>query len=603
MDREPLTLRLWPGILFGALIVFSRFVLPLVWPDGVIVGVLGSILCGLAVMIWWAFFSRAPRAERWGGLALMFGALVATWALADVSIATGAMGMLVVLLAVPALGLFVPIAAVVSQGRPAATRRVSIAVATLLACGMWTLVRTDGMTSTALGSEVSWRWTPTSEERLLADAAAAPLPVSTAPAAPAPSPAEPIANAPVPVAAGEGTVVPPIPAAPAVVAAAWPGFRGAARDSVIRGVRIDTDWSATAPAALWRRPIGPGWSSFAVNGDLFYTQEQRGDEEIVAAYRVATGEPVWAHRDRVRFWESNGGAGPRATPTLGPDRLYAFGATGILNALDLASGAVIWSRDVAADSGVRVPDWGFSSSPLLSENLVIVAAAGKLMAYDRATGSPRWSGPDGGAGYSSPHAITIDGVPQVLLLTGPSATSVALVDGARLWQHPIPSSAMAATIVQPAVTAEGDILISDGQMGGMQRISVSRGPGGWTATERWTSNRLKPYFNDFVVHEGHAYGFDGTILACIDLADGNRKWKGGRYGNGQLMLLADQNLLLVTTEEGELALVSATPGEFKELARVPGIEGKTWNHPALAGNILLVRNGEQMAAFRLATGR
>ncbi len=602
MDRDSRTLRLWPGIVFAALIVLSRFALPLVWPDGVMFAMMGSVLFGLFVMIWWAFFSRAPRAERWGGLALMVAALVVTWALADVSISTGAMGMLVVLFALPTLGVFLTTAAVASRGRTAAARRMSIALAIVIACGMWTLVRTEGMTSTALGSDLRWRWTRTSEERLLADVTVAPLPVAAPPqpaASPAPA-AEPIRNVPPPAAIDEGT-----PAAVPVVPASlveWPGFRGPARDSVIRGVRIDTDWSTTAPAALWRRPIGPGWSSFAVRGDLFYTQEQRGDEEIVAAYRVATGEPVWAHRDRVRFWESNGGPGPRATPTLGRDRLYAFGATGILNALDPASGAVIWSRNVAADSGVSVPDWGFSSSPLLVDDLVIVAAAGKLMAYDLA-GAPRWSGPDAGPGYSSPHAVTIDGVPQVLLLTGPAATSVATADGARLWQHPIPASAMAATIVQPALTAEGDILISDGQIGGMTRVSATRGPDGWTVAERWTSNRLKPYFNDFVVHAGHAYGFDGTILACMDLADGSRKWKGGRYGNGQLMLLADQDLLLVTSEEGELVLVSATPGEFRELARVPGIEGKTWNHPVLAGNILLVRNGEQMAAFRLAPGK
>jgi hypothetical protein len=157
--------------------------------------------------------------------------------------------------------------------------------------------------------------------------------------------------------------------------------------------------------------------------------------------------------------------------------------------------------------------------------------------------------------------------------------------------------------VQPAQTADGDVLLSTvGASGalGVHRIAVVQGHTGWTLEERWTSNRLKPYFSDFVVHDGHAYGFDGSILACIDLAGGTRAWKGGRYGHGQLVLLADQHLLLVLSERGELALVDATPAQFAERARFPALEGKTWNHPVLVDDILLVRNDHEMVAFRLS---
>jgi outer membrane protein assembly factor BamB len=377
----------------------------------------------------------------------------------------------------------------------------------------------------------------------------------------------------------------------------WPGFRGPGRDSVIPGLQIETDWSKSPPVELWRRPVGPGWSSFAVGGDLIYTQEQRGDDEIVACYNVRTGEPVWRHSDAARFYESNGGAGPRGTPTLIDGRVYAFGATGILNVLDAGDGSVVWSRDVASDADKEVPDWGFASSPLIVDGTVLVAAAGKLVAYDRATGEPRWFGPDGGGGYSSPHYVRLDGVEQILLASVAGVTSFAPDEGNLLWEHPWKEG---TRIVQPALTADGDLLISAGEGKGMRRITVAQGPNGWTIEERWTSIRLKPYFNDFVVHDGHAIGFDGRILACINVEDGKRKWKGGRYGHGQLVLLPDQDLLLVLSEQGELALVRASSDQFTELAQFPALEGKTWNHPVLIGDLLLVRNGEEMAAFRLS---
>ena len=622
----PKPLRLWPGVVAGVLIVLLRVGVPMLMPDASFVGVLSAILGTLAIILWWLFFSRAPWPERIGAIVVMAAAILATRPFLHPSIATGMMDMMFFVYAVPpVLGPAFVAWAVLTSRASTGVRRASMVATIFLACAVWILFRTDGISGA--GAQLAWRWTPTAEERLLASAADEPAPRSPAAASSVPN-APPPASPPAAAAAGKAidagkpAPAPPIAAAredrPAPAAAAtiepdpegdpgvadWPGFRGPNRDGVIRGIRIKTDWSASPPVAMWRRPIGPGWSSFAVHGDLLYTQEQRGDEEIVGCYRVATGEPVWRHRDPVRFWESNGGAGPRGTPTLSRGRVYAFGATGILNALDARTGNVVWSRNVSSDAARQVPEWGFASSPLVVGDVVIVAASGTLAAYDAARGQQRWIGPRQLGSYSSPQRATIAGVPQVLLLSGSGAVSVAPATGAELWKHDWALGG--AAIVQPALTEDGDVLVNGVAMTGgtaMRRLGVTHDAGGWSLVERWTSTGLKPYFNDFVVHKGHAYGFDGSILAAISLDSGTRKWKGGRYGNGQMVLLADQDLLLVVSEEGELALVGATPDQFRELARFQAIEGKTWNHPVIAGDVLLVRNGEEMAAFRLPIDR
>ena len=611
--RKPL--RLWPGVLALVLQWLVMFGLPIAAPEQGGTAVIGGVVGGLAVVLWWLFFSRAAWLERLGAIALMVVAVAATSRLVHESIANGMMGFMLFLYAAPVVSLALVASAAASRGLSSGRRHASMAAAIVLACGALTLVRTNGITGDA-DSDFEWRWTQTAEQRLLARTGGEPsaLP-STSPAANTPEnrstnqPSEaattPATVPPVAEKRGLATTGEEDTAGSAALAkgnadAAWPGFRGHARDSVIRGVRIETDWSRTPPVELWRRPIGPGWSSFAVAGDRLFTQEQRGDDEIVSAYDLKTGEPVWRHRDAARFWESNAGAGPRATPTLSNGRVYTLGGTGILNALGARDGSLVWSRNAASDTGRKVPDWGIASSPLVAGDVVIAATAGSLAAYDLATGKPRWFGPTGGWGYSSPQLSTIDGVAQIVLVNGPGAIGVAPSDGTLLWKYAWAGD----SIVQPAVLAGGDILIGSGSglaaNTGMIRVTVAHEPGGWIVKERWMSAGLKPYYNDFVVHQGHAFGFDGSILACIDLEDGTRKWKGGRYGHGQLVLLPDQNLLIVLSEDGELALVSATPDKFTELARVPALEGKTWNHPVLVGDVLLVRNGEEMAAFRLS---
>ncbi len=603
--KEGPGLRLWPGVVLAVLIGFSAFVAPLLMPDPGAIGILGPAAGGLLIALWWLLFSRAPWVERLGAIAVAVGAMAAASRFVHISIATAGMGYLLPIMSIGVLGVALVLSAVVTRTLGATTRRASMAAALVLAAFGFTLIRTGGIGSRM---DLHWRWTPTPEELLLArEAAAPPLPaVKAADATPAPAPsaapvAEKQASAPddKPPRPRVGSLPEPV-ASTAVEPAAWPGFRGPNRDSVIRGVIFETNWAAAPPVEMWRRPIGPGWSSFAVSGDLTYTQEQRGEDELVSCYNLTTGQPVWRHQDKARFWESNGGAGPRGTPTLSGGRVYTLGGTGIVNVLNAADGSLVWTRNAATDTGAKTPIWGFAGSPLVIDDLVVVAASGRLVGYDLATGTPRWFGPKvGGGGYSSPHLVTVSGAPQIVLLRGGGAIAVAPKDGAVLWEHAWEEG---ASIVQPGLAENGDILLAGADASGgsgIRRLALSQGAAGWTVETRWTTRGLKPYFNDFVVHKSHAYGFDGNILSSISLTDGKRNWKGGRYGGGQMMLLADQDLLLVSSEEGDIALVSATPGEFREVARFKALEGKTWNHPVLAGDVLLVRNAEEMVAFRL----
>ena len=584
-------LRLWPGIAAVLLLFAFRFGVKALMPGitGFGYAVMGSLALALVTLLWWLFLSRARWIERLSAIGVIAVSLGGAWLLKHDSMWLPWL----FAYAIPFLCLAFVTWAVATRGLSDRVRRLTMVAAIVVACGVWMFLRQDGINGDHNAS-FGWRWAASSEERLLAQAVNEPATTASTPAV-APSVA-PVNNSasPSPSVAPATQSKESTPAAPARAQAEWPGFRGPRRDGIVLGVKIKTDWSASPPAQIWRRPVGPGWSSFAVSGDLLYTQEQRGDEEVVACYKATTGQPVWSHRDKARFFESNAGAGPRGTPTLYNGRVYAFGATGILNALDAANGNVMWSRNVASETNTKVPFWGFSSSPLVIGDVVIIAASGQLVGYDAASGNQRWVGPRVGGSYSSPQLVAIDGVAQVLLMSDSGVTSIAPADGKRMWAHSWSSN----SIVQPALSPDGDVLITS-QENGTRSIAVAREATGWTVKERWTSNGLKPYFNDFVVHKGHAYGFDGRILSCIDLKDGQRKWKGGRYGNGQLVLLPDQDLLLVLSEEGELVLVGANPDGYTELAKVNGIQGKTWNHPALVGDILLVRNAEEMAAFRL----
>lgn len=379
-------------------------------------------------------------------------------------------------------------------------------------------------------------------------------------------------------------------------------FRGAKRDGTVRGENIRVDWPEVGLRELWRRRIGPGWSSFAVVDELVFTQEQRGELEVVTAYDSASGHEQWRNEYRNRFVEAISGVGPRATPTFSDGMVFSTGPGGTVQCVEANSGSLVWRRNLIEDTGARLPMWGFSSSPLVTRNSVIVFAGGvgkALICYDRAQGDIRWSSGTGSLSYSSPHLADLCGVTQVLMMTEIGLTSYDPETGAVLWEHEWYLGGGSARIVQPKVI-ENDILIGTGYGVGTRRISVVLKNGLWSTQERWTSKALKPYFNDFVVVGDAIYGFDKNIFTCVDLETGNRLWKRGRFGHGQVLHIEEQNLLLVLSESGDLVLIEADPRELVVLERFPALNGKTWNHPVIANGKLFIRNDVEAVCYEIS---
>jgi len=378
----------------------------------------------------------------------------------------------------------------------------------------------------------------------------------------------------------------------------YPQFLGPRRDGSVTEVRLSRDWPESF-APLWRQPVGAGWSGFAVAGAYAVTQEQRGAEETVTCYDLESGVLRWAHADEARWVDPLGGPGPRATPTIVDGRVYTLGGTGLLNALDLRSGELLWSRNVVQENGARPPTYGVSSSPLIVGEAVVVAAGGpdgrSLAAYHRETGEKLWSGGDDPAAYSSPVLAELVGRRTILLLSDANVVGHDAADGSVLMSYPWPTTEMVSQVL---VLPGEQLFVSSGYGVGAKLLGLRHeADGGIEAAPVWESRAMKAKFANVVHRDGYLYGLDDGILACVDASNGERQWKGGRYGHGQLILVHD--LLLVLGENGRVALVDATPGAHNELAAFPALEGKTWNHPALAGRLLVVRNDREAACYEL----
>ena len=421
-------------------------------------------------------------------------------------------------------------------------------------------------------------------------------------AVPAPAPAAaPVAPPSVSAPTPDVPVTPPPPAVDASAKGSpyWTDFRGPLRDGHYRERPIFTDWPAAGLTPLWKHPIGRGYASFVIARGRAMTIEQRGADEVAAAYDMATGRELWTTRWEAAFRELMGGDGPRATPTWNDGRVYVQGATGELRCLDEATGQTIWRANILEDAGGHNLQWGMAVSPLVVDDTVVVlpgGAGGKsIVAYDRRTGARAWSALDEQQAYSSPMLVTLAGVRQLVVFSG--SRLMGLTDrGAVLWEYPW-TTQFDVNASQPLVIDDRRLFVSTGYGAGAAVIELTQSAGVFQVHEIWRNIRMKNQFTSSVLHEGFIYGLDESILACIDAATGELKWKGGRYGYGQVMLASGH--LIVLTEDGDLALVRATPENHQELVRFPVLQGKTWNHPAMSDGVLLVRNVNEMAAFDL----
>jgi len=396
-------------------------------------------------------------------------------------------------------------------------------------------------------------------------------------------------------------------------------FLGPSGDASLPGPALATDWVATPPRELWRRPIGAGWSGFATCAGHAVTLEQRGDEEIVSCLTIVDGVQKWAVPIRGRHETVLGGVGPRSTPTIRDGVVYAAGATGWLHAIDGPTGRVVWRKNVLDDLGIDADKhaaavaWGRSASPLVTDTLVIVPGGGplesgggavSLVAYDRATGDRRWTGGNEQISYASPDLVTLGGREVVLTVNEASVAAHDPATGSLFFSFPWPGHSNSdASCSQPRVLADDRIFISKGYGIGAAVFGAEPGatvkPGAWPALRPlWTQpGLLKTKFTNVSVHDGHAYGLSDGILECVRLADGKRMWKGGRYNQGQVLRVGDQ--LLVQAESGEVVLVDCAPAGHVVRARLAALDGQTWNNPTLVGDRLLVRNATEAACYAL----
>jgi outer membrane protein assembly factor BamB len=381
----------------------------------------------------------------------------------------------------------------------------------------------------------------------------------------------------------------------------WTNYRGPKRDGRYDETPISTSWPQNGFTPLWKQPVGVGFASFAVAEGKAFTIEQRRSQEVVAAYDLATGRELWKQAWDAEYNDSNGD-GPRSTPTWDQGRLYALGATGELRCLDANTGAVVWGKNILSENQASNLQWAQTASPLVVDDKVIVLPGGgggkSVVAYNKNTGAPVWKALDDRQAYVSPMLVELGGRRQIMVVSSQRVVGLTPENGSLLWSYPWDTD-MGINVSQPLVIDRNRFFISSGYGKGAALVELKPSGNNFTPATLWENTNMKNKFNSSVLHNGYIYGLDEGILACLDVNTGERKWKGGRYGYGQIVL-ASGHLIVTDGATGDVALVKASPDQFTEVARFSAVKGQTWNYPALAGGRLLVRNSTEMAAYDIS---
>jgi len=378
-------------------------------------------------------------------------------------------------------------------------------------------------------------------------------------------------------------------------------MRGAFRDGRSSETGLLTNWPEEGPEVLWRQELGDGYSGVVVDGGSVVTMFGAAGDEWAAAFDARTGAERWRVRTDSNFRDAQGG-GPRSTPAIADGIVYAVGAQARLFAIDLESGEVKWQHDLRKEYGAQTPEYGYSASPLVDGDVLVVDAAGKkshgAIAFDRHTGKVLWHADNHRPAYSAPLVVTIGGVRQYVFFVGEGLISLDAADGRRLWMVGWQSEFDVNAAMPVFVPASG-IFISSGYSDQGALIQVVNETRGFKAYQLWKGRTMKNDFHPAVLDGGQLYGFDGSTLKCIDVLTGDELWRArhGGYARGSL-LWADGHLL-VLGGQGKLGLIEATPDEFRLRGSAKILTGSTWSQGALADGVFYARDPESLVAVRV----